>query len=72
MLILRHEPRQRDQVTNGCLRCILRCVDANPIRNAWVRGWFTKKPETVPVLTTMSATKVAIQYIETLNLTNLG
>ena len=72
MLILRHEPRQRDQVTNSCLRCILRCVDANPIRNAWVRGWFTKEPETVPVLNTVLVTKVAIDYTETADMTDLG
>ena len=50
----------------------MRCVDANPIRNARVGGGFTKKPETVPVLNTVSVIKVAIDYIEKADMADLG
>ena len=50
----------------------MRSVDANSIGNARVGGWFTKKPETVAVLNTVSANTVVIQHIEILNMTDLG
>ena len=50
----------------------MRSVDANSIGNARVGGWFTKKPETVPVLNTVSVTKVGIDYTETADMTDLG